>query len=627
MAVHSDPIQRERLAQRAMTGGAAIASAIADPRGAAPNTLQQALNDSPRMAPQRRLQRMLADSPRVAQQAGLAARLAQRRAVVGGPTQRVADPAAHKDAAARRDHRVVSQRAPLRAALMQTTSLTPVQREGWDWLPGAATIASVLGSGYVGAKAGTALGSFAGPQGALVGSVVGGLAGVAGGVYGALRGGVTGAGTLLGLGGGALKGATYGSSVGGILGGVVGGVLGGAVGGGAGLLGGAAIQDTAPTKPRKRLSTETIPSLGTVTVRRAVDRAKAKGHSSLAAIMHASDHLDDPELQKYLKSKEVENWFEQQSPERQKDGFLLLAEQIDKYYGDVAKTAARPRDAEREMIHAKALTQVLEQDRFIKAILAGELERMKPAAEGRALELPGKVPAEVAQAGSLFNNLVSRKVSPLPGAKRVLSPISGIHRESGLQLGSASPVGAALHELGHHLEYNLEPSEFATLHNFLRARSASDRRRYVGYQALLGGQQSETGYDIDLPDLGIARSSLTGLIGSSVGYRTSTGHAREQAAANIDRFIVGHANRPETSYASEVYETHYDTEFLSTTIHFFGDPGLASKLVRADPLRVCLFLSFANPEAYERVRKAFALHSPDAPDLNRLIHKVTPDKI
>lgn len=613
--VHSDPIQRERLAQRAAAGGAAIASTIADPQPVAAHGLQQALNDSPRMAPQRRLQRMLAESPRVAQQADLAARLAQRHPVAGGTTQRVADPSVNGDATARRGPRPVSHRAGLRAALMQTTSLTPVQRAGWDWLPGVGTIASVLGSGYVGAKAGTALGSYAGPKGALVGGVLGGLAGLAGGVYGALRGGVTGAGTIAGVGGGALAGAAYGGPAGAILGGVAGGA--------AGLLGGLTIQDTAPAKPRKRLAAEAIPSLGTVSLRRAADRAKAKGHSPLAALMNPEKFLDDPELEKYLASKEASDWAEKQSPERQKDGLSLLAELIDKYYGEITKTAAKPGDAKGEMIHAKALSEVLKQDPFIEAILAGKLEGMKPATEGGALKVPGNAPAEVAQAGSLFNNLVSRKVSPLPAAKRVLSPISGIHRESGLELGSASPVGAALHELGHHLEYNLEPSEFATLHNFLRARSASDRRRYVGYQALLGGQQRETGYDIALPDLDIAPSSLTGLIGSSFGYRTKTGRAREQAAADIDRFIVGHANRPETSYASEIYETHYDTEFLSTTIHFFGDPGLASKLVRGDPLRVCLFLSFANPEAYERVRTSFAQRVSDAPDLNRLIHKVT----
>jgi len=44
--VHSDPIQREHLAQRAVAGGAAIAPAVADPQPAAPQTLQQALNDS-----------------------------------------------------------------------------------------------------------------------------------------------------------------------------------------------------------------------------------------------------------------------------------------------------------------------------------------------------------------------------------------------------------------------------------------------------------------------------------------------------------------------------------------------------------------------------------------------------
>lgn len=70
MALHSDPIQREGLAQRE---GAAIAPSIAGPQPA--HALQQALNDSPRMAPQRRLQRMLADSPRVAEQARLAVTL------------------------------------------------------------------------------------------------------------------------------------------------------------------------------------------------------------------------------------------------------------------------------------------------------------------------------------------------------------------------------------------------------------------------------------------------------------------------------------------------------------------------------------------------------------------------
>ena len=620
MAMHAEPILRRPA--RAMHVDNPAPESAEESRAAPASALQRALNESPRLAPQHELQRMLAEGPNAARQAQLAAVMTARAGASNGVAeQQVADPVQMRS---RRQSAVGHSR--LRTALMQTTSLTPVQRALSDWLPGLGTLASVAGTAYVGAKAGTAVGSLAGPLGATVGGVLGGLAGAAGSLYGAYRGGVTGAGAVGGLGGGAYTGAMLGARVGGLPGAAIGGVGGALIGGATGLIGGAAIQDIAPPRPRLRLASANVPSLGTVSHRRAGEMAmKATGGSRMSAMLRVLEFLDDRGLTDFMTSQAAEEWGKTQPKEVQEDSTLLIMRGIDHYYSKVAKTAAEPGAFAEDKKYAGTLSDVLEKSPFIDMILKGQLPRAEMAKKGGALTIPPNVPSEVRAASGTFNKLVARDVTPLPSAKRTISPESGIHRERGLQLGWASPEGAALHELGHHLEYNLRPSEFATLHNFLRARSASDRRRRVGYEAGFGGVQAETGYNIDLPNLGIGKvPSRTGFFGSAIGYPLSTGRAHEQMGSNIDRFIVAEANKPEGSYASQIYPISHDTEFLSTTIHFFTDPELALRLVRGDPLRVCLFLSFANPDVYEQVRQQFAIVAPEAPDLNRLIHKVTP---
>jgi hypothetical protein len=297
---------------------------------------------------------------------------------------------------------------------------------------------------------------------------------------------------------------------------------------------------------------------------------------------------------------------------------------INKYYSEKSKTTAEFRAAAQDEKFAPAVRKTLENDPFIKKVLEGKLGEQPEAVEGGALKVPRDTPSEARTAAGMFNRLVGRKVTDLPAARRTSGPGSGIMRDTGMQLGWASPAGAALHELGHHLEYNLEPSEFASLHNFMRARSKDERRRYVGYQGLAHGLQIDTGYNMTFPNYGITPPSVKKLLGSGLEYGKSKS---PEAAVDIDRFIVAQGNKPETSYASEVYETSYDTEFLSTTIHFFADPQLAQQLVRHDPFRACLFLSLANPKVYERVRAQLTIDAPQAPDLNKLIHKVTPDKV
>lgn len=607
MATHAAPIQRERREGPVVAGELQAAAPVTEHQ-AKQQALQQALDQSPRVAQLRGLQQMLAQAPNVARQNRLAATLAPRGDARSGVLQ------------AKGNGQTVAGRLPLRATLLGSTSLTPVQRVPW-WLPGIKTLVGAAGSAYVGAKTGALAGSLIGPWGTTIGGAVGGVAGLVGG----LLGGVTGGGAVAGVGGGAYAGATLGGKIGGVPGAIVGGLGGALLGGATGLVSGAALQDAIPARPPVRLANEKVPSLGTVTFRRAVEKATAKGHKGNAIFEQGVKLLDDPELRAYMESEEAETWISQQPKEVQNEPSLIGTRLIDRYYEKVnakANFGAAQDDAK----FADIISKILENDPFIKNVFEGKLAEQPEAVEGGALKVPKDAPSEVQTATGMFNRLVGRKVTDLPAAKRVRSPGSGIMRETGMQLGWASPAGAALHELGHHLEYGLEPSEFASLHNFMRARSKSERRRYVGYQGLAGGLQTETGYDMAYPDLGITPSPpLTNMIGSSLKYPFSQNAEHDKAGSDIDRFIVGQGNKPETSYASQVYETSYDTEFLSTTIHFFADPELALKLVRNDPLRACLFLSLANPKVYERVRKHLAIDAPQAPDLNKLIHKVTPD--
>jgi hypothetical protein len=183
---------------------------------------------------------------------------------------------------------------------MASTSLTPVQRAPW-WLPGIRTLVGAAGSAYVGAKTGALAGSLVGPWGTTIGGALGGVAGFVGGLYG----GVTGGGAVAGVGGGAYAGAQLGGQIGGLPGAVLGGVGGAVLGGAAGLVGGAALQDAVPARPPIRLADENVPSLGTVTFRRAVEKAMAAGHKETAALEKAQEYFDDEGLKKYFASREA----------------------------------------------------------------------------------------------------------------------------------------------------------------------------------------------------------------------------------------------------------------------------------------------------------------------------------
>jgi hypothetical protein len=178
-------------------------------------------------------------------------------------------------------------------------------------------------------------------------------------------------------------------------------------------------------------------------------------------------------------------------------------------------------------------------------------------------------------------------------------------------------VNTTVHEMGHHLENNLTPLEFGSMHNFLAARSVATNRRPTGLGAHYNKPQSGRGYNTNTPNP-LAPSTMpftalgTNLIKSSIGL--------ESGDQGIDHFVQSLSHTPESGYATQVYDDDtMATEFMSTTIHLMAEPGTAAALLQADPLRVALYLKMARPAAYQLVSQALAM-APAPINLNDEIH-------
>ena len=450
----------------------------------------------------------------------------------------------------------------------------------WGLLSGG--LAGLVGGGYYGATGGAAVGS-------VIGGAVGSLFGPAGTVVGA--------GLLGGLGG--------------LIGGVVGGVAGGVVSG----LTGNAIE-TVVSNPPSTATTRRGLSIGEIVFKRA---------QALADKAHRTDRdafIDffEPGLQKVIRA-DLDNL--------KTNGDVHAA--IERYYRE---RIAEPGQYTADTQYNQPLSDALLANPYIKMILSGDIYKegaggrdereekgTEPLDEPGTLVVPRTSPERLRDARVAFNKLVTRKLPAVAKIKRKLGPESAIGHEGDLHLGWASPRGAVLHELGHHLEQNLSPEEIATIHNFLRARARSANLRRVGYERLINKRQAETGYDIEGPDIsGGGYRSLWGVTANTLLYLGGS----EEGGRGIERFILGQGASPEISYGSQVYPQGLDTEYIATTIQFFGEPETAIELITKDPLRVSLFLYLAQPRQYEAVRKAFG--SETGKDLNDLIHTLTSER-
>jgi hypothetical protein len=269
-----------------------------------------------------------------------------------------------------------------------------------------------------------------------------------------------------------------------------------------------------------------------------------------------------------------------------------------------------------------AVRNALSANAFVNAVTTGG----GVAAGGPALA-PGPNPLAFANAPSgnaqnaigTFNRLVDR---PAPmrqvNYNSTLSPVSSMSNQGDLNESWAATEGVTVHELGHHLEDNLSPLEFGTVHNFLAARSAAVPARPTGLGAHFNQTQTATGYNTNTPNPDppspMPFTSLgTSLIGRGLGLQ-----AGDQG---VDHFTQSLSHTPQSGYATQVYDGSMATEFLSTTIHLLTQPQTAHALLQQDPLRFALYLRMARPADFNAVAASPALTGAGI-NLNQLIHNL-----
>ncbi len=288
------------------------------------------------------------------------------------------------------------------------------------------------------------------------------------------------------------------------------------------------------------------------------------------------------------------------------------------------------------------LEAVIRADPFIQGMLAGEISRTgNPAAAGviGGVQNPTGMLLRAAQQ---FDNIVTTPV-PQIATESVskIDPVSYMDYDSTITHGTGATEGILLHEMGHHLENNLDPADFATLHNFLRARAVDDgtgapRMKGVGYKRLGGSESSAEGYDTtpidynvrDMDGIGM-KTHLTKLgIKKSLGF---TEAIRTAAKREIEDSMLSWGNSNDVSYYTQSNSGNNATEFLSTSIEFFAKGTTVDRMIAADPLRVALLLYLANRAEYVLIRDALQarLGLPNPPlagvnyALDNFIHKVT----
>ncbi|MBS0473218.1 MAG: hypothetical protein JSR60_19265 [Proteobacteria bacterium] len=553
------------------------------------------------------------------QNRGLAA-LAQRL-----PVQRVpAAPDAAHVAEARWELGRAAQRKPLTTALLGSASQAPLQMAGWrDYVPswrtvgivGAGLAAGALASTGFGLPAATAIGlgltgsatvaaTHAGGIGAGLGTAALGTAGVlsagmlpalAAPVVGALAGGATGL----------VRGSGEGA-IGAVVGGLAPAVGLAGLGSGFGAAIGADTQSALTRHPVVD-SGQAAPPVSDVILFRATEMAKAQTGKKTPSASDIATALGKPlsdRVQRELNKISGEG-------ERKRRLSTIIHFQT--------RGIGGPGDEGRK-VTAPALNEVrrvLLATPFIRNVLT------EKGPKSDMVSLNRNAPPESAKARQVFNRLVSRRYRlPNITAKRgsYLNPVSSMSDDGTMTEGFAATRDTMVHEMGHHLENNLSPLEFGTLHNFMQARSGGWNFRNVGWGYVNNKRDSDVGYDTNTPNPVPGESMpLTRLGVSLIGH----GLGLEAGEAGIDRFLDTHSHTQKGSYATKVYDpaTAARTEFLSTTIHLMARGDSAQKLIQADPLRVCVFLHVAQPGVYEQVRKTLSKSIPPV-DLDSLISRV-----
>lgn len=188
-----------------------------------------------------------------------------------------------------------------------------------------------------------------------------------------------------------------------------------------------------------------------------------------------------------------------------------------------------------------------------------------------------------------------------------------------LVLGTSSSKSQVTHEMGHNLEDNLAVNDFATVHNFLRARTraVNNGDRNVGY----GGLSQGTGYNAVLPHVDFSHP-----INQFVDRHPSIIQPyllMNPSQRLVDDYFLHNSNNEDKSYATMNYGggSDFSTEFTSTTAEMFSREDSLQKLINADPLRVALFLYVSNKELYNQIKDMLG-HEHEHVNLDELIHAI-----
>lgn len=289
------------------------------------------------------------------------------------------------------------------------------------------------------------------------------------------------------------------------------------------------------------------------------------------------------------------------------------------------------------------LEAVLRADLFMQGMLAGEIARTGTPAKAGVIGGVQNPTGMLLRAAQQFNNIVTTPV-PQIATESVskIDPVSYMSNDgTTITRGTGATEGILLHELGHHLENNLDPADFATLHNFIRARAVDDgtgapRMKGVGYKRLGGTKSSAEGYDT-LPMnynvknmAGIGMKTHLAKLGIKKGFGLNSDATKTGAKREIEDSMLSWGNSNDVSYYTQSDSGNYATEFLSTSIEFFAKGTTVDRMVSADPLRVALLLYLANRPQYILVRDALQARRhlpPPMPGTNylldNLIHKVS----
>lgn len=270
---------------------------------------------------------------------------------------------------------------------------------------------------------------------------------------------------------------------------------------------------------------------------------------------------------------------------------------------------------------------------------------------GGAVSVNNATDDRLMAATDLFNRLVSGVRLPNITQNLINMPQASMQDGGVMNIGWAVTRGNLLHELGHHLENNLSPLEFATLHSFLRARVSSNAMRQnngnrnVGYFF-----ENGTGYNIHNPSinagiwwnatqktplryLGMIGRDLIFQFGRLLSRMFDNRSFENVMSVPIDNFFVHNANNSQISYNSLLHQGgNSSSEYLSTTVEIFNHPQHLREFIDKDPLRIALFLYLANRPEFNDVALRFrqSLRNQVGPNplrrrrvrLEKLIHVV-----